>query len=74
MEDAVSEAHKDSDSGLQWHVRYRVAGQPGAPRWSHIVSDEQDARGLLATCQRDPTLTDVALFIRDVSPWKEAEL
>jgi hypothetical protein len=70
----MSGAHTDSDSGLQWHIRYRIAAMPGKETfWTYVTSDEQDARGLLALYQDDAALIDVALFVRDVSLWKEAE-
>lgn len=62
--------HGDSPTGRQFHVRYRALGE--GPLWSHVYDDETSAREVLAAFEADPYRTDVTLWIRDVTPWRQA--
>lgn len=64
--------HGDSLSGKQFHVRYRIPGHGERPYWSHIYDSEETAREVLASFEADADLTDVSLWIRDVTPWGQA--
>ena len=65
----------DSPSGQQWHVRYRMKdhGPDGRAYWSYIADTERDAYEHLAMYRRDNGVTDIELFVRDVSPWRKVD-
>ena len=62
--------YSDSPTGQQFHVRFHVRGE--GPLWSYVYDDEADARQVLAAFEADPHRTDVGLWVRDVTPWRQA--
>lgn len=64
--------HDDSPTNRQFHVRYRVRALKDGPYWSHVYDDEETAREVLASFEADADLTDVGLWVRVVTPWRQA--
>lgn len=62
--------YRDSPTGEQFHVRYRLRGE--GPMWSYVYDDEESAREVLAAFEADPFRTEVGLWVRDVTPWRQA--
>lgn len=69
-------AHTDSPTGRQFHVRYRVRSHQEweGPYWSHVYDDEVTAREVLRSFEADADLTNVELWIRTVTPWRQVSV
>lgn len=63
------QAHTDSPTGRQYHIRYRLLGHDGSLYWSPVFEDDQAAFQQLAWYRQQDHVTQADLFVRDVSPW-----
>lgn len=64
-------AHKDSPTGQQWHIRYRLSGRTEF-YWSSVFLTESEAVASFDVYERAPEVAEADLYIREATPWRKA--
>lgn len=67
------QAHEDPRDGVQYHLRYEPAHDPGRFYWTSIGDDREYALELLQAYRGSPDMKDVQVFVRDVTPWRQLD-